>query len=106
MDKDFDAQSNSAVSPITDDGMGQYQSSNSTAGLIVTAVLMRIYGPGTTVIDDTTFAKIPDGVKFEINSGRYIDVANNPQRAADLGDKVCAEVRKWLLELASGRAYP
>jgi hypothetical protein len=109
MDKDFDApQSNSAVSPITDDGMGQYQSSSSTTGLIATAVLLRIYGPGMTVIDDdATFDKIPAAVGAEIKSGRYIDVTNNLQgAAADLADDVCVEVRKWLLELAIGRAYP
>jgi hypothetical protein len=99
--KDFDApQSNSAVSPITDDGMGQYQSSSSTIGQIVTAVLMRVYGPGMTVIDDAAFDKIPAAVDAEIKSGRYIDVTNNLQGAADLADDVCVEVRKWLLELA------
>jgi hypothetical protein len=104
MNKDIDAQSvtlsSSAVSSITDDGMGQ--SSSSTIGQIVTAVLMRVYGPGTTVINDSTFAKIPDAVKFEINSGRYIDAVNNPQGAADLALDVCVEVRKWLINTQSG----
>jgi hypothetical protein len=60
----------------------------------------------TVIDDDATFDKIPAAVDAEIKSGRYIDVTNNLQGAADLADDVCVEVRKWLLELAIGRAYP
>jgi hypothetical protein len=61
----------------------------------------------TVIDDDATFDKIPAAVGAEIKSGRYIDVTNNLQgAAADLADDVCVDVRKWLLELAIGRAYP